>query len=141
MVDWISGTNDDTGTFSSMASLTYLTADQLLSGDFGKCGPGIIGVSASFKQFTGDFLDAEQWKSINRTMTILFRCWLRMHSKRRLWNSLKWMRTKKIHSGHLFILLTIRANTQGRATFMFYDVLNQTGEWRIKFNSIYSFAK
>lgn len=43
-----------------MASLTYLTADQLVSGDFGKCAPGIIGVSASFKQFTGDFLDAEQ---------------------------------------------------------------------------------
>lgn len=56
------GTNDETGTLSAMASLTYLTADQLLSGDFVKCAPGIIGVSGSFKNLLIPFEHYKEMK-------------------------------------------------------------------------------
>lgn len=41
------GINDESGVFESLASLTYWTQEQILSGDFGNCSDGIIDVSAN----------------------------------------------------------------------------------------------
>lgn len=45
MADFLSDFHDDTGTLSALTSSTFWPNQELLSGDFGVCAPGIIDVS------------------------------------------------------------------------------------------------
>lgn len=46
------GINDDSGVFEALASQTYWTEEQILSGDFGVCSQGIIDVGISLLALT-----------------------------------------------------------------------------------------